>query len=397
MKKSLIALAVVSTFAAQAAMAAGDAVTIYGQANVSLDSVSTGSSTNGQTTNHVGSTQSRLGFKGAEDLGDGLSAIWQIEEGVNFANAQNTPATSGAFTAGTTVFSGRDTFAGLSSASMGTAIFGIHDTPYKMATRGYDLFADSIADNRSIMGTSGTAAGALGDIRLNNVAAYISPAMNGFTFAGATVTAAEIPAAAANNIKGGAISTALLYGAGPLSASFAWQKATIGSANTGTLGGFGTALGIAASDTISEWKLGGGYDLGQGVINAVYEKNSSSIAAGGNAGNPLDRSAFYLAGKYHVNGNDDVKLAYTSAGNLGAAQNTGAKQYALGYDHKLSQRTSVYALYTRLSNGNQATNGYTLATTDTASAGAPIAAATAGGTGFTGAPSAIALGLKHAF
>ena len=50
----------------------------------------------------------------------------------------------------------RNTFVGL-TGGFGTAILGRHDTPYKLATRSLDVFADNIADNRSIMGQSGMA------------------------------------------------------------------------------------------------------------------------------------------------------------------------------------------------------------------------------------------------
>ena len=83
MKKSLIALAVAGVVAAPVAMAE---VTIYGQANVSYDVVDNGTSTAGAagtSTNKVSSNASRIGFKGTEDLGNGTSAIWQIESGAN--------------------------------------------------------------------------------------------------------------------------------------------------------------------------------------------------------------------------------------------------------------------------------------------------------------------------
>jgi predicted porin len=99
----------------------------------------------------------------------------------------------------------------------------------------------------------------------------------------------------------------------------------------------------------------------------------------------LGHNAYYLAGKYNVSANDAIKLAYTKAG-ANSVVNTDANQVSVGYDHSLSKRTTVYAMYTKLTNGSAGV--YALSTNGT---GAP----TAGGVG--SAPSAISLGLKHTF
>lgn len=389
MKKSLIALAVVGAFTAQAAMAEA---TIYGQANVSYDAISNGANGNSQSANTVSSNVSRLGFKGSEDLGDGLSAIWQIEQSINFDQANNSPTALGTNAAPTTAAAGntfatRDTFAGLSSASMGTVIAGIHDTPYKMATRGYDLFADTVADNRSIMGQSG---GTSHDARLSNVVAYISPAFSGVTLAVATVAGAEIPGA--NVTKGSAWSLAALYGAGPISASLAYQTVTIGSASTGTLGlnanngGLNlTNAALAANDKLNAFKLGGSYTMDAFQINAAIEKIGSTLAASP-SNDALRRTSFYLGGKFNVNANDAVKAAYTKGANVGGVTNTGVKQFSVGYDHNLSKHTTVYALYSKLTNDTTANYTFSQSTSATAANG-----------GANSAPSVVSLGMKHAF
>lgn len=92
----------------------------------------------------VSSNTSRLGLKGSEDLGDGLSAIWQIEQQVNI---DDTTCAGGTGTLAT-----RNSFGGLKSDSMGTVLLGRHDTPYKIATRKLDVFADNLADSRALTG-----------------------------------------------------------------------------------------------------------------------------------------------------------------------------------------------------------------------------------------------------
>ena len=75
MKKTLIALAVLGSVAGVAQ--AQSAVTVYGKLDLGLQK-ETGTATKVDF-NH----QSRLGFKGTEDLGGGLNAIFQIETRFN--------------------------------------------------------------------------------------------------------------------------------------------------------------------------------------------------------------------------------------------------------------------------------------------------------------------------
>lgn len=262
---------------------------------------------------------------------------------------------------------------------MGTLLAGIHDTPYKIATRNLDLFADTVADNRSIMGgnTGAGTAGGLNDTRLGNVVAYISPAMSGLTVAVATTAGAEVPVN--NAIKGSAWSLAALYGAGPLNVDFGYQTITSGSAGSGTLAGIG---GLPANDKATAWKLGGSYAMDAFAINAVYEKTSSS----GTVGNALDRSAFYLAGKFNISASDAVKLAYTNAGKVNSVADSDANQWTVGYDHGLSKHTSVYALYSKLNNKNAANYSFSQSTS---------AGNANGGAGSS--PSVFSLGMKHSF
>lgn len=340
MKKSLIALAVAGVVAAPAAMAD---VTIYGAANVSYDQINNGLVASGSSSSHISSNVSKLGFKGSEDLGDGLSAIWQIEQSIALDSNQTNAGAAAAQT-----LANRNTFAGLSSTSMGTLVIGQHDTPYKLSTRAYDQFADTVADNRSMMGGTG-GSGGVHDARLGNVIAYISPAMSGFTIAAATVTGAE--AYTNGNTKGGAYSLAAMYSQDNITAAFAYQAIDVGTAGSGTMGA--GAVPGAVNDKATAWKLGGSYAMDAFSVNGVYE--STDFKSGGVS---TKQSNLYLSGKFNVSASDAVKLAYTSAGKVGSAINTDATQISLGYDHSLSKRTSVYALYTKVSNKTAATYGF---------------------------------------
>jgi predicted porin len=377
MKKSLIALAVASAFVAPAAMAD---TTIYGSVNMSFDYTDNGDANgvNGTSTNQIMSNGSAIGFKGTEDLGGGTSAIWQIETAVTPDQGNNGWATN-------------DAFGGLSGESWGTLILGQHDTPYNMATRSLDLFQYGIADNRSLMGMTG-GGGANHDIRLGNVIAYISPAMSGFTVAAAYVAGAE-NATLSGQTKADAYSLAGMYSAGPLYAALAYQEV-----KGGTACGF-TNVNCAAvptsSDKAKAWELAASYTMNAFTINGIYEKTSGQ-ALGLGVDN-LDQTNYYLAAKYMVNSSDAVKVAYTHASTnpqAGASSadvaNSDAKQYSIGYDHDMSKHTTVYALYTKLNNGDGATYQLGESTGDASSG-------TVANIGPGADPSAWSVGIRHSF
>ncbi|BBI98501.1 porin [Ferrigenium kumadai] len=388
MQKKIIALAIAAAVSAPA-FADTSNVTVYGVANVSYDMTRTGNNTAGVagfSNNKVSSNTSRLGLKGSEDLGDGLSAIWQIETLIQIdGGACTAPGVCPAQT-----LANRNTFAGLSSTTAGTVLLGRHDTPYKIATRAMDVFGDQIADNRSIMGSGGASF----DGRQPDVVAYISPAMSGFTGAIAYVAGAESQTATTQT-KGSAWSLAGLYGNGPLNINAGYEVHNIGSA-AGSIG----IVGLTKTVKETAWKIGASYTIDAFTINGVYEKTSDDFGgqvALGTALLPagvdvLGHNAYYLSGKYAF-GSNAVKLAYTHAGNLNmggtvASANTGANQISVGFDHNLSKRTTVYALYTQLN--NKSAGAYTLGN-------ASIGNGAVFNNGAGSKPSAVSLGMKHTF
>ncbi|MHB9118285.1 MAG: porin [Burkholderiales bacterium] len=368
MKKSLIALAVTGAFVAPAAMADSGNVVIYGKIHASYDITDNGNGgatgVNGTRTNKISDNQSRIGFKGSEDLGNGLSAIWQVE------NKINVDGVAGAWNS-------RNTFLGLSGKSWGTVLLGKLDTPYKSSTRDLDNFGDTLADNRSIMG-GGDKAQANFDGRPNNVLAYVSPKFNGFDAAIAYVAGAET-ATTSGQKKGNAWSLDGKYENGPLFAALAYERHNLGDAGTGTLG--------AGTPDKSEkaWKLGIGYKMDAFKVGFVYEKTSDDNSPTGTE--KFGHNAYTLNGGYTF-GSNEAKIAYTRAGDVASNSDSGAKQWSLGLDHNLSKRTKVYALYTNLNND---TNG-SWALGSTYSAGGGLAA-----NGTNATQSAFSLGMMHSF
>jgi len=424
MNKKLLAIAVAAALAPVAAMADSGNVTIYGIMDVSYDSVNTGydaakngTAADGARVNRVQDNSSRLGFKGTESLGNGLSAVWQIESAITADGAA--PAAGFQGTTGGTL-NGRDTFVGL-TGGFGTAILGRHDTPYKMSTRGMDLFGDGIADNRSIMGGGGAAtltvpnsvggcttaagctvssaagAGASFDGRQSNVIAYITPTVSGVTGAIGYVAGGE-NALTSGSKEGNAWSAMANYANGPIYAALAYEEHNIGDQNTGATGSptSGT-LASLADRSEKAWKLGMGYKADAFVVNLAYEKTSddfNKVFGLGKGGDDLfGHSAWYLSGGYTF-GNNMVKAAYTKAGDQASADNSGAKQWSLGIDHNFSKRTKIYALYTKLTNDDHGMYSLSGGNSALVSSGATLGT---GGNSVASSPSAVSIGMRHSF
>jgi len=328
MQKKIIALAVAAAFTVPAmSYAAAD---VYGIAHVSIDVVNDGAVADSASANQLNSNRSRVGLKGSEDLGNGLTASWQMEGTVMMDQ--------GGFNLN------RNTFIGVGSADMGTVRLGRHDTPYKIATRGLDVFKDTQADNRD----SGMLFGM--DMRLNNVIAYISPDMSGLTVLGASTFDAESPSAAPNDKKATVISLAGVYNRDNINASLSIQNIKCGSPATY---GAGTNLtGCLVDDELKAVKLGGSYKMDQFSLGAFVESGTMTTAAVGATPSSEDKGTnIYLGGKMMVSDSDTVKLAYTLRGESetdGVKNADKASQVSVGYDHSMSANTSVYALYSKV-------------------------------------------------
>jgi len=382
MQKKIIALAIAAVMAAPAVAMAE--ATVYGQANMAIEITDNGSDTTSTSVGNaadsrtqISSNVSRIGVKGSsEDLGGGMTAIWQMEGQVNLDDG------TGVSGAGTSLFN-RNTFAGL-TGGFGTVVLGRHDTPYKMSTRKLDMFADTIADNRSIMGNGH-------DARLSNVLAYLSPDISGFNAAVALVLGTDNTFGGAATTETSATSLSLQYGMDAWSVILANQ--TIDSTDSVVPGN---------KYNSSATKLGGTFAMDMFSVGLVYEM----LADKDGAGTKVEKNDIYIGGKVKVGDAGAVKLGYTMASEWKVGGVTGknseGSQVSLGYDHALGKNTTVYALYSSVSNGT--VNGtscgggcvvpsYGLngggSTGDTAPG--PLVA------GGVGNPNAVAFGIKHSF
>ena len=354
MNKQLIAVGIAVALAAPLVVHAG--VEVYGDARVSVDYATNNDNGRGRgscnynndydpTTNtwtndatvscqkdklSVSSNASYIGFKGDEDLGDGMSALWQFEQGVDFDTGN---------------WSGdrRPTFVGI-GGGFGTVMAGRFDTPYMSATDKYDIFIDTKADYNAIMGAANSST-ALFDSRVSNTLVYATPDLTGFKAQLAWVMANAVSGTDTLPItksaeKQGAFSMSGNYDNGPVSLAAAYQldqKAGLG--------------GVTGKDAIA-WKVGGSYTIMDATTLALIYEN---VDLGGTV---KDRNAFYVSASHKI-GNTTIKLAYANADKCGGTvcDKTGATQISAGITQSLTRNTELYALYTQVSNDNGASYG----------------------------------------
>jgi predicted porin len=340
MQKKLLTIAVAAALAAPVAVMAD--VTVYGQAHYSYDWVDGARSFDGNKDVSEDATgvsrQTRIGFKGAEDLGGGLKGLWQIETLIN--NSPN---------AGDVNL--RNTFVGL-SGGFGTVLAGRHDTPYKLSTGKLDPFGDKIGDYNVVIGNYNGAVYA--DERVPQTIAYVSPNFSGFHGAIAYVSHYVNNATGDGNEQDRAVSAMVQYDNAGFFASAAYEWGTgNNAANVVGVAGFPGALGAFDEPEIQSMKFGLGYTFAGFSLGGIYENIDLDRGKGFKA---ADRDAYYVSAKYAF-GNSAIGGFWGMADDIDGekdSKDSGAYMYGIGYDYNLSKRTQLYAMYAGVNNERNA-------------------------------------------
>jgi predicted porin len=339
MKKSLLALAVFGAFAGAAS--AQTNVTIYGLIDAGITRETGGAA--GDVWKLATGVQSgnRIGFKGSEDLGGGLKANFQLENGFD--------ADTGALRQGSRLF-GRQAWVGL-SGNFGAVNFGRQYNPLFIALDSIDPFGTGLAGHiDTIFNPS--------NVRTDNAITYSAPAMGGFS-ANLMYGLGEV---AGNNSANRTFGLSVGYGNGPVNAVLAYDNLN-NATNTNT-----TKL----------WLLGGTYNFGPATGHLAYEteKNDTGVD-----------SRDWMVGVSAPIGAGTIMASYAKKNDRSAAGNAGAKLYALGYTYALSKRTNFYTAYGHVNNDS----GSTVTVGDASSGGAgstPLAGNSSSGFNF---------GIRHKF
>ena len=340
MKKTLIAAAVAAAVAAPAANAG---VVIYGKIHVGIDYVDQDASGTFVTTVpttigeepvvidsgtfseslfkgwEVNNHSSRIGFKGSEDLGNGLKAIWKMENSVRITDTSSTPwshdGSKGHWA------SARNAYIGLAS-DWGTFLYGRHDTPYKMGfySTGIDMLGDSIIDVNGLYGIT--------EVRADDAIAYVSPNWNGLTLAAAIVPGEGFTDSEGKVYDGLAdnYSVSAMYSNNGLKLAVGYEELNQGLAATTGVDS------LCATSDCTNFMVGAGYSMNAFDVSAVYIQQEY--------GESVDSDIWALSAAYTF-GNNKIIGTY-GQNDYGSDDFSG---YGLALQHMFSKRTSAYLAY----------------------------------------------------
>ena len=393
MKKSLLALAVLGAFAGAAQ--AQSSVTIYGIVDTGIAysskvATGTGSDTGSKFGINSGVIQgSRIGFKGVEDLGGGLSAVFQLETG--FTSDDGGLQGSDAVTS-SNLFR-RKSVVGL-AGGFGTVLLG-RQTDFSDTISAYT----AVNDFGGVVSNSGSGLNCLQGVRTNNSISYTTNNLSGFTgnlIYGFGETAGKTSAGQAYGIGA-------KYDNGPLGLGINYYQSKAGttpsdvslitpaltSTNATAVANANAALAANAGNTaLKALNVVASYQFGPARVYGNYSRVKQDLKTA-----PTSVAGLTLAGAQKVD-TYEIGTAYTLSPALKllaavdysratfVGVNTTGKltQISLGADYFLSKRTDLYAFVSNMRASDMQNPGVT-----------------GGATGSDASQTAVITGIRHKF
>ncbi|ROZ79908.1 porin [Ramlibacter sp. WS9] len=353
---------------------AQSSVTIYGVVDAAISNYrATGAGSRTQLM-PGGNQNSRLGFRGREDLGDGMYAGFELEAGLfndsgvgqasntnnQASGAASTPAAAG----GQGLVFSRRSFVTLGNKSWGEIRLGRDYTPGFWNLFAYDAFRTGVG-----LGGITTQGGATTVFRASNSIGYFTPGCSAFVcqgfFGQAMYAMGENASGAANSDDGTYTGVRVGYGAPK------WDVAA----------SHGVTKNVTAGD-FTQTNVGGSYDFGVAKLMGMWgvHKTGLPVAALGNG----TKAPFWQLSATIPVGAGYVPVAYTRV-NRNDALDSSANKIAVGYVHSLSKRTVLYTTYARIKNSGS----FQMPVNSGAEAGPiPVRGGTSSGFDF---------GIRHAF
>ena len=381
---------------------AQSSVTLYGIVDTGLvyanNQASLGSTSGGHSVTKLASgiwAGSRFGLKGAEDLGGGTKAIFQLESGFNVDNGAQ-QYTNAEF--------GRQAYVGIANARYGTFTAGRQYTSYYALLSPY-------SPTTWLTGYFGAHPGDIDsldtDFRENNSLVYTSPTIYGVTMSGSY----SVGGVAGSFNAGSTWSVALQYINGPFGIAAGLQRinnstpgggawGTDSTTNSGGQSGVSALTnGYQTAAAQQRVAVTGGYAFTPALDISVTYSNVQYVP--GINSKFTDEAVFNTFGTVlHYRAATAIDLAagysYTRATKANSIDSAAQyHQFNLSEAYNLSKRTTLYALQ-----AFQVAHGKTLGT---AGAGNIINATATLGDGFQSTPSSSAkqfaagVGIVHRF
>jgi predicted porin len=320
----VVAAIVAASGLGAAASAQAQSVQLYGLLDLSVGQFQRAGQAKTKQLSSGEYSQSYFGFSGKEDVGGGLSVVFALESFLRPDTGAAGRESLGA-AANADVFWGRTASVGL-SGNFGTTRLGRLTTPLFASTQAFNPFGDSFGFSPSIRHHFGSAL--LGDRAWSNSLQYTSPKVGAATIQ----LQGSLGERSAKSV-GRNVGANIVHVAGPLAATVAWQRVK----NDHDLR-FGTTLPPGFVDQVA-YQFGATYDFGPvkwfGQYGRVRTDATVDVKARITqigAGVPIGSGRLLAS---------HGQLRYS--GGIGAT----SKITTVGYDHSLSKRTDLYAVYMR--------------------------------------------------
>ncbi|MCB1897299.1 MAG: porin [Zoogloeaceae bacterium] len=316
MKKSICVLAIAGAFGNAAV--AGDNVTLYGIVDIA---VAYGKADGAKFTGVMrdgGLAGNRFGLKGSEDLGNGLSVVFALEQGY-------LPGSGGEHRAGR-AFS-RQSWAGL-KGGFGTVSLGYQYAPGYLIPYNYQVMGGSagFAPRSTLAFAGGYTISPGSGARFDNAIRYASPKFGGFDVQGiyAFHAVQSDDGSDPDRSDDDRYGIGATYEGGPVKAGLVYH-----SIGTGT-----------GADDTQELFVGVSYDLGAvKLVGSWSRKDADGDTA-------ADNTLFSVGAVMPVGQSGSAHLGFAKLNPRGDDNN--GKSITAGYIQGLSKRTKMYAAINRL-------------------------------------------------
>ncbi|WP_206956080.1 porin [Trinickia acidisoli] len=317
---------------------AQSSVTLYGAVDDALTYVSNQKGSSNVYLRQGNLYASKFGLQGKEDLGDGTTAVFDLQNGFD--------PNTGALSSSGVLFN-REAYVGLQNVRAGTLTAGRQYTPYYM-------FVGPLTGSSWLTGATGAHPGDIDGldttVRINSSLVYTSPNWGGLQ-ASAMYALGGI---AGSTGKGETYSGALRYASGPVSLGLGYlrmdnaqQTTGFDSASTGSFGVSALNAGYVSAKAVQHVAAAGNYTLGNLVLGLSYSNVEYQAGAHSLFGSTAVFNTYAALAVYHFTPAFDVGtgFAFTAASKAnGISDAARYEQYSLKEAYHLSKRTTLYAL-----------------------------------------------------
>ncbi len=309
---------------------------LFGVLDVNARWVKNGSAPGAKTQSTDGLSSSRIGFRGNEDLGDGLKANFWLEAGVS--------ADTG--TSNATKFFNRRSTVSLIDPRFGEIRLGRDYTPLFTAYAVYDPFGTNglgeivgtglvgaaaangtvASPGTGIINTLGSGTGTL--TRADNQISYFLPVNLGGVYG--QLSAAPSEGTPGNRYVGGRLG----FSKGPFDVSAAYEETR-----------------VALNDKFKQAHVGVSYNFGVAVLSGQFLQSRYDSVAGGERKQQVAQVGVIVPFGANV-----VRASFIHGDMSGGRAGTGfgdaddANQLTVGYQYNLSKRTALYTVASQLRN-----------------------------------------------